>query len=84
MLEDYRHVRGQFSRIVSIEMLEAVGHTNLPAYFEAIDRLLAPGGRAVLQVITMPDRKYTRLSLRFRLDPQAHLPRRASAVIWGP
>jgi cyclopropane-fatty-acyl-phospholipid synthase len=78
-LEDYRHVRGQFSRIVSIEMLEAVGHSNLPAYFEAMDRLLAPGGRAVVQVITMPDRKYTAYRLgsdwiRKHIFPGGHLP----------
>lgn len=78
-LEDYRHVRGQFSRIVSIEMLEAVGHTNLPAYFAAIDRLLAPGGRAVVQVITMPDRKYTAYRfgsdwIRKHIFPGGHLP----------
>ena len=57
-LSDYRHVEGQFSRIVSIEMLEAVGHRHMPAYFRVLDRLLAPHGRAVLQVITMPDQKY--------------------------
>ena len=78
-LEDYRHVRGVFSRIVSIEMLEAVGHVNLPAYFEAIDRLLAPGGRAVIQVITMPDRKYDAYRrgsdwIRKHVFPGGHLP----------
>lgn len=78
-LEDYRHVQGVFSRIVSIEMLEAVGHVNLPAYFEAIDRLLAPGGRAVIQVITMPDRKYDAYRrgsdwIRKHIFPGGHLP----------
>ena len=57
-LSDYRHVEGRFSRIVSIEMLEAVGHRHMPAYFRVLDTLLAPHGRAVLQVITMPDQKY--------------------------
>ena len=55
---DYRHARGSYDRIVSIEMLEAVGHEYLGAYFAAVDRLLAPGGRAVIQVITLPDQRY--------------------------
>jgi len=56
--QDYRQVKGKFDRIVSIEMLEAVGHENLGTYFGACDRLLKPGGRAVIQVITMPDQRY--------------------------
>jgi cyclopropane-fatty-acyl-phospholipid synthase len=79
LLTDYRHVRGRFSRVVSIEMLEAVGHVNLPAYFEAIDRVLAPGGRAVVQVISMPDQKYEAYRLgsdwiRKHIFPGGHLP----------
>ena len=78
-LVDYRHAGGRYDRIVSIEMLEAVGHTNLPAYFEAIDRLLAPGGRAVVQVITMPDQKYRAYRhgsdwIRKHIFPGGHLP----------
>jgi cyclopropane-fatty-acyl-phospholipid synthase len=55
---DYRDVEGTFDRIVSLEMLEAVGHRRLGTYFAACDRILAPGGRAVLQVITIPDQRY--------------------------
>ncbi|MCU0223926.1 MAG: cyclopropane-fatty-acyl-phospholipid synthase family protein [Acidobacteria bacterium] len=55
---DYRHARGSYDRVVSIEMLEAVGHEYFGAYFAAIDRLLAPGGRGVIQVITLPDQRY--------------------------
>jgi len=51
-LEDWRDVTGTFDRIVSIEMFEAVGRRWWDAYFEALDRLLAPGGRAALQVIS--------------------------------
>jgi cyclopropane-fatty-acyl-phospholipid synthase len=39
-------------RLVSIEMIEAVGHENLPEYFGIIDRMLKPSGRAVLQAIS--------------------------------
>jgi len=55
---DYREIRGQFDRIVSIEMLEAVGHEYHGTFFSAIDRLLSPTGLAILQVITMPDHRY--------------------------
>jgi cyclopropane-fatty-acyl-phospholipid synthase len=55
---DYRHARGSYDRVVSIEMLEAVGHEYFGAFFAAVDRLLAPGGRAVIQVITLPDQRY--------------------------
>jgi len=78
-LTDYRHVTGQFSKIVSIEMLEAVGHRHLPTYFTTLDRLLAPGGRVVLQVISMPDQKYRQYRLgsdwiRKHIFPGGHLP----------
>jgi len=51
---DYREVTGQYDAVVSVEMIEAVGASYWPAYFTAIDRALAPGGRAALQAITMP------------------------------
>ena len=50
---DYRDVQGQFDRIVSIEMFEAVGERFWPVYFQSLDKLLKPGGTAVLQVITI-------------------------------
>jgi cyclopropane-fatty-acyl-phospholipid synthase len=57
-LRDYRDVEGTFDAVVSIEMLEAVGAEYLAAFFEACDRVLRPGGRLSLQVITMPDATY--------------------------
>ncbi|HEX2704475.1 MAG TPA: cyclopropane-fatty-acyl-phospholipid synthase family protein, partial [Candidatus Lustribacter sp.] len=53
-LVDYRHVEGSYDAVVSCEMVEAVGHEYWPDYFRAIDARLAPGGRAVVQAITMP------------------------------
>jgi cyclopropane-fatty-acyl-phospholipid synthase len=53
-LSDYRAVRGRYDAVVSVEMIEAVGWQYWRTYFESIDRLLAPGGRAALQAITMP------------------------------
>lgn len=58
LLTDYRHMSGTFDKIVSIEMIEAVGPQYLGAYFAACDRLLKPGGRAVIQAITVPDQIY--------------------------
>jgi cyclopropane-fatty-acyl-phospholipid synthase len=65
-LVDYRDLVGRFDKIVSIEMLEAVGHEYLPGYFARCDRVLAPGGRIALQTITMPDDRYE--SYRARVD----------------
>ena len=54
-LQDYRDADGCFDRIVSIEMVEAVGEAYWPTYFAALRARLAPGGIAVSQVITIAD-----------------------------
>ena len=59
-LQDYRTLEGQFSKIASIEMLEAIGYAQYPTFFAACDRLLAPGGLAAIQVIGMPDQRFER------------------------
>jgi cyclopropane-fatty-acyl-phospholipid synthase len=55
---DYRDVQGSFSKVVSIEMIEAVGEEFWPGYFRKIDEVLAPGGRAGIQAITMVDARF--------------------------
>jgi cyclopropane-fatty-acyl-phospholipid synthase len=60
-LEDYRDAAGRFDKIVSIEMLEAVGHRYLPDFAAACDRLLKPDGLIALQFITVPDHRYAAL-----------------------
>lgn len=57
-MRDYREVEGQFDAIVSIEMLEAVGHEYFDTFFETCDRVLRPGGLLSLQSITYPDAHY--------------------------
>ena len=57
-LQDYRDVDGRYDRIVSIEMAEAVGEAWWPTYFGKIARCLEPGGRAVLQVITITEEHF--------------------------
>ena len=57
-LQDYRDVRGKFDRIVSIEMVEAVGEAYWPTYFETLRDRLKPGGIVVLQAITIDDAQF--------------------------
>ena len=53
--QDYRDLDGEYDRIVSIEMVEAVGERWWPAYFAKIRDCLKPGGRACLQAITIDE-----------------------------
>lgn len=64
-LQDYRDVEGRFDRIVSIEMMEAVGEKYWPVYFAALRERLKEGGTAVLQVITIAEDKFD----SYRRDP---------------
>lgn len=57
---DYRDTSGRFDHIVSIEMIEAVGETWWPTYFRQIAHLLRPGGRCVIQAITIADALFAR------------------------
>jgi cyclopropane-fatty-acyl-phospholipid synthase len=58
LLEDYRDLRGSYDRLVSIEMVEAIGHRQYEEFFRRAAALLAPEGRMVLQSITIADRHY--------------------------
>ncbi len=57
-LQDYRDVEGRFDRIVSVEMIEAVGRDCIPKYFETIRQRLKPGGLCVLQAITIAEDRF--------------------------
>lgn len=57
-LQDYRDLRGRYDRIVSIEMLEAVGEAFWPTYFAKLRACLKDGGTAVLQVITIAEDRF--------------------------
>lgn len=61
LLQDYRLIKGQFDKIVSIEMLEAVGHKYFEAYFRKCNELLKKDGILAIQVITCPDSRYENL-----------------------
>ena len=78
-LRDYRHIAGTYDKVVSIEMLEAVGHAKLGTWFAACDRALKPGGKAVVQVITIPHERYDQYRrssdwIRKHIFPGGHLP----------
>ncbi len=60
LLRDYRDLEGSYDKLVSIEMIEAVGHRYLPVYFGTCGKLLKPTGLMLLQSILIPDQRYTR------------------------
>ncbi len=66
-LRDYRDVEGQYDRIVSIEMFEAVGEAYWSGYFDKLREALKAGGRAVVQVITIADDRFE----HYRSHPDA-------------
>lgn len=77
--QDYRKTVGRFSRIVSIEMLEAIGHAQLGTFFARCDHLLESDGLACIQTIAMPDQRYERYRrrsdwIREYIFPGANLP----------
>lgn len=59
-MQDYRDVTGQFDRIVSIEMFEAVGEAYWPSYFTTLRDRLVSGGKAALQIITIAENRFER------------------------
>ncbi|MGM0536105.1 MAG: class I SAM-dependent methyltransferase [Pseudomonadota bacterium] len=56
--QDYRELSGQYDRLISVEMIEAVGHQYLGTYLTTLDRLLTDDGQAMLQAITIRDQRY--------------------------
>ena len=60
LCEDYRNLTGQYDKLVSIEMIEAVGHAYYDTYFRCCSNLLKPEGMMLLQAITLADQQYER------------------------
>ncbi len=58
LLEDYRDLQGQYDKLVSIEMIEAIGAPFLDTYFGKLGSLLKPDGHALVQAITIEDHRY--------------------------
>lgn len=61
IIKDYRDIDGEFDKIVSVEMLEAVGHNYYETYFAKCAEVLKPNGILAFQVITSPDSRYEHL-----------------------
>ncbi|MDN5780943.1 MAG: cyclopropane-fatty-acyl-phospholipid synthase family protein, partial [Luteimonas sp.] len=60
LLQDYRELSGEYDKLVSIEMIEAIGAQYLDTYFAQLGRLLKPDGLALVQAITIEDHRYAR------------------------
>ena len=58
LLADYRALSGRYDRLVSIEMIEAIGHQYLDTYFRKVGELLEDDGMALIQAITIEDHRY--------------------------
>src|SRR5690606_3446046 len=76
---DYRDLEGRYDKLVSIEMIEAVGHEYLPQFFEKCSSLLKSSGLMMLQAITIPGQRYLqyRRSVDFIQEfifPGGHVP----------
>ena len=65
-LQDYRDTTGRFDGIASIEMFEAVGESYWPRYFRAVQERLKPSAKAVIQIIMVPDMRFS--SYRKHID----------------
>ena len=58
--QDYRTIEGSFTKVASIEMIEAIGADQFGTFFATVDRVLAPGGRAAVQSILVPEQRWDR------------------------
>ncbi|PRW60674.1 cyclopropane-fatty-acyl-phospholipid synthase [Chlorella sorokiniana] len=81
MFCDYRECpgAGTYDKVVSCEMIEAVGHEHMEAYFRTLGAMVKPGGRVVIQVIAEPDERYEAYCkssdfIREHIFPGGHLP----------
>lgn len=79
LLDDYRDLSGQFDKLVSIEMIEAVGPEYYKSYFTMCNKLLKDDGLMLIQAITIPDQRYRLTSKRVDfiqkyIFPGGHLP----------
>ena len=79
-IQDYRDEVNVYDKVISIEMLEAVGHEHLPTFFETVRNCLKPNGTCAIQVITIPDERYKQYCetssdfIRAYIFPGGHLP----------
>ena len=72
-LQDYRDVEGVYDKLVSIEMIEAVGHQYLDTYFRKVNSLLKPDGKALIQAIVIDDDQYHKALKQVDFIKRVHL-----------
>jgi cyclopropane-fatty-acyl-phospholipid synthase len=60
LLEDYRDLKGTYDKVVSVEMIEAIGHRQFGEFFRQCAARLIPGGQMLMQSITIADRRYAK------------------------
>ncbi len=83
--QDYRLLEGKYDKLVSVEMVEAVGKKFLPQFFKRLQALLKPGGKILIQAITIADQRYERYSnrsdfIRKHIFPGGFLPSLSALV----
>lgn len=79
MLKDYRDMEGQFDAVIAVEMFEAVGREYFDVFFKKCESLLKPSGILLMQIITMPDQRYSSYCkgtdfIQKYIFPGGHLP----------
>ena len=79
MLKDYRDMQGEFDAVIAVEMFEAVGREYFDVFFKKCEDLLTPSGILVMQIITMPDQRYSSYCkgtdfIQKYIFPGGHLP----------
>ena len=77
LLKDFRDLEGQFDKLVSIEMIEAIDHGLFASYFSKCSELLKPDGAMLIQAITIADQRYEEAKAHFE-RAQQRLPKDAS------
>lgn len=79
LLKDYRDMQGEFDAVIAVEMFEAVGKEYFDIFFQKCEQLLNPSGILVMQIITMPDQRYSSYCkgtdfIQKYIFPGGHLP----------
>jgi len=79
LLKDYRDMQGEFDAVIAVEMFEAVGKEYFDIFFQKCEQLLKPSGILVMQIITMPDQRYSSYCkgtdfIQKYIFPGGHLP----------
>ena len=82
LLQDYRDLRGSYDKLVSIEMIEAVGWQQIGTFFARCSRCSTPDGAMLLQAITIDDRAYEVEKASKLVHQGVHLSRAAACRRW--